>query len=93
MDVSGNTEEVVEEEVVGVVGVEVVLEVLEHVHVLLDVFVASDSWEGEGLVVELPGLNVDLAILTSLSELGLDVLGIFPMSFVESSGEHVDLVL
>ena len=93
MDVSGNTEEVVEEEVVGVVGVEVVLEMLEHVHVLLDVFVASDSWEGEGLVVELPGLNVDLAILTSLSELGLDVLGIFPMSFVESSGEHVDLVL
>lgn len=66
---------------------------LEHVHVLLDELVASNSGEGESLVVELPGVDVDLGILTLLEELSLDVLSVGPVSGVESSGEHVDLVV
>ena len=89
----GDAQEVLEVLAVGVVHVEVVLEVLEHVHVLLDELVASNSGEGEGLVVELPGVHVHLGILALLSELGLDVLGVGPVSLVEGSGEHVDLVV
>ena len=89
----GNAEEVLEKEVVGVVRVEVVLEVLKHVHVLLDELVASDSREGESLVVELPGVHVHLGLLTVLEELSLDVLGVGPVSDIEGSGEHVNLVV
>ena len=39
------------------VGVEVVLEVLEEVHVLLNIVVSPDSWEGERTVEEFPGVN------------------------------------
>lgn len=93
VDGVGNSEEVLEEEVVGVVHVEVVLEVLEHVHVLLDELVASDSGEGERLVVELPGVHVHLSLLAVLEELSLDVLSVGPVSLVEGSREHVNLVV
>ena len=89
----GDAEEVLEEEAVGVVHVEVVLEVLEHVHVLLDELVASHSGEGESLVVELPGVHVNLGILALREESGLDVLSVGPVSGVEGSGEHVNLVV
>ena len=39
------------------ISVKVVLEVLEHVHVLLDELVSSDSWEGEGFVEKFPGVD------------------------------------
>jgi hypothetical protein len=89
----GNSEEVLQEKRVRVVHVEVVLEVLEHVHVLLDELVASDSGEGESLVVELPGVHVDLGVLAVLEEVSLDVLSVGPVSGVEGSGEHVNLVV
>ena len=82
----GDTEEVLEKELVGVVHVEVVLEVLEHVHVLLDELVASDSGEGESLVIKLPGVHVHLGLLTVLEKLFLDVLSVGPVSGVEGSG-------
>lgn len=47
----GNSEEVLHQEGVADVSVEVVLEVLEHVQVILNESVSSDSWEGEGLVI------------------------------------------
>jgi hypothetical protein len=93
LDVLGDTEEVLEEEGVGVVHVEVVLEVLEHVHVFLDELVASNSGEGESLVIELPGVHVHLSLTTVLAELGLNVLSVGPVSDIEGSGEHVNLVL
>ena len=55
LGVLGDTDEVVDVEFVGEVFVEVVLEVLDKIHVLLDEIVASNSWEREGLVVKLPG--------------------------------------
>lgn len=52
-----NSDEVLHVLLVGNVGVEVVLEMLNHVHVLLDLVESSDSWEGEGLIEELPSVN------------------------------------
>ena len=53
----GDSEEVGHGSLVGDVRVQVVLEVLEHVHVLVDDVVSSDSWEREGTVVEFPGVD------------------------------------
>ena len=55
----GDSDEVVHGLVVVDVEVDVVLEMLEHIHVLLNVLVSSNSREGECLVVELPGVEVD----------------------------------
>ena len=90
----GNSNEVVEEDTVAEVGVKVILEMLEHVHVLLDETISSNSWEREGGVIELPGVDLEfwgkvLLLLESLEE----VLNVSPVSKIEGSGEHVDLVL
>ena len=88
----GNSEEVLEVLAVRDVGVEVVLEVLEHVHVLLDESVSADTREGEGLVIEVPGGDEPLGVLASLGHGVGDVLGVGPVSAVERSGEHLELV-
>ena len=88
----GNSEEVGHVLRVGKVLVKVVLEVLEHVHVLLDHCVSSNSWERERLVIKLPGVNVDLWLLTGLGHSTGDVVDVSPVSWVKSSGEHVNLV-
>ena len=77
------------------VSVKVVLEVLEHVHVLADEVISSDSWERESLVKEIPGLNLEFwEVLGSLLLEGTeDVLNVSPVSSVKSSGEHLQLVL
>ena len=91
----GNSEEVLHMDGVADVGVKVVLEMLEHVHVLADEVISSDSWEREGLVVEVPGFNLEFwEVLGSLLLEGTkDVLNIGPVSWVKSSGEHFQLVL
>ena len=77
------------------VSVKVVLEVLEHVHVLANEVISSDSWERESLVHEIPGLNLEFwEVLGSLLLEGTeDVLNVSPVSWVKSSGEHLHLVL
>jgi len=90
----GDSYEVVEEDAVAEVGVKVILEMLEHVHVLLNESVSSNSWEGEGTVIKLPGMDLEfwdkvLLLLESLEE----VLNVSPVSQVEGSGEHIDLIL
>ena len=92
-DEVGDTEVVGQVLRVGDVGVEVVLEVLEHVHVLLDEGVAADAREGEGLVVELPGLDVPLGSATGGRDGIGDVLGVRPVAGVEGSREHLELVV
>ena len=39
------------------VGVHIVLEMLEEVHVLLDIIISSNSWERERAVEKLPGVH------------------------------------
>jgi hypothetical protein len=51
LNLMGSSEEVIEVNVVGAVEVNVILEVLEHVHVIVDESVSSNSWEGESVVV------------------------------------------
>ena len=91
----GNSEEVLHMDGVADVSVKVVLEVLEHVHVLADEVISSDSWEGESLVIKTPGVNLEFwEVLGSLLNEGrVDVLNVSPVSWVKSSGEHFHLVL
>ena len=54
---------------VGDVSVEVIFEVLEHIHVLLDLSVSSNSREREGGVIEFPSFDLrwlDLKFITDL---------------------------
>lgn len=93
-DGGGDSNEVLEEDGVADVGVKVILEMLEHVHVLLDESVSSNSWEREGSVIEFPGVDLEfwgetLLLLEGLSK----VLNVGPVSQVEGSGEHINLVL
>ena len=78
---------------VGEVLVEVVLEMLNKVHVLLDEVVSSDSLEGEGLIEELIGLDSDFWVFALSLELGVDLHGVLVMVLVEVSGEVVELLL
>ena len=52
-----NLDEVLHVQKIREILIKIILEVLNEVHVLLDEVVSSDSWEGEGLVVELPSMN------------------------------------
>ena len=91
----GNSEEVLHMDGVADVSVKVVLEVLEHVHVLADEVISSDSWEGESLVIKTPGVNLEFweVLGCLLNEGRVDVLNVSPVSWVKSSGEHFHLVL
>jgi len=90
----GDSKEVLHVDIVGNVGVEVVLEVLEHVHVFVHEVVSADSGEGEGLVHQFPGVHLKARSLTGglLHGLG-NVNNVGPVSGVESPGEHVNLVV
>jgi hypothetical protein len=74
--------------------VEIILEVLDGIHVLLDKVISSDLLEWEGVVVKLPSVNSGCAsdwFLTLLLELSVDVHGIVVMMLIEASGEVVEL--
>ena len=78
------------DQVLGVVdvGVKVVLEVLEHVHVFLDEFVSADSWERKSLIIEFPGVNESLHIwLSLLGHVLHDFKSILEILDIEFSGE------
>ena len=91
LGVSSNDDEVVDGLSVGDVLVEVVLEVLKHVHVLLDEIVSSDLLEWESVVIKLPGVNLWVWILTLLLKLVVDGDGGVVMLLLEISGEVVHL--
>ena len=90
---STNNDELINVLLVGEVLVEVVLQMLEQVHVLLDEVVSSDSLEGECLVEELVGLHSDFWVLTLGLHLGVDLHGVVVVLLVEVSGEVVQLLL
>lgn len=85
-DGSGDSKEVGKVNGVRDVGVEVIFEVLEHVHVLFNEVVSSDSWEGEGLIQKIPGVNLNwwwVSVLLGKSI--LKVKNISPVSLIEGS--------
>ena len=82
----GNLDEVSNVLTVGEVGVDVVLEVLDEVHLLLDEIVSSDSWECEGTVIEFPGVNRDSWFDASFFEQTIvDFQGVIVVNHVEAS--------
>ena len=86
-----NTDEVVDGLTVSEVLVQVVLEVLEDVHVLLDELVSADAREPERLVVELPSVNLDLGVETLPLKFAIDLHGSVVVSLVEVAGEVIEL--
>ena len=85
-DGGGNSEEVAHKGAVADVGVKVVLEVLKHVHVLLHELIPSNSWEGEGLVVEFPSVDLESLLVGVVLTKGLvNVKSVLPVSWVKGS--------
>ena len=82
-------DEVINVHLVREVGVKVVLEVLKIVHNVLNDLVSSNSWEGESTVIELPGVDG----WKFSSELIGNLTSVVVVDLVESSGEHVHLVV
>ena len=87
----GNNDELVNVLSVGEVLVEVILEVLNEVHVLLDEVVSSNSLESESLVEELVGVYSDLWVFTGLLELVIDDHGVVVVSLIKGSAELLEL--
>ena len=81
----GNINEVSKMLLVGEVFVEVVLEVLDEIHVVLDDVISSHSCEREGVVVELPGMDVDSWFFTFSEKSIIDDSGISVSLIVKSS--------
>ena len=68
------------------VGVKVVLEVLKHIHVLLNELVSANSWERESLVHQLPSVNEYLRVgHATLRQVLHDLHGILEMLHFEVS--------
>ena len=86
----GNLDEVGKMLSVGEVCVEVVLEVLEEVHMVLNEVVSSDSCEGEGVVVKLPGVDADSWVFTLGKESIIDDSGVLISSVIECSREEIE---
>ena len=88
-----NNDELINVLLVGHVLVEVVLQMLEEVHVLLNEVVSSDSLEGEGAVEELVGLYSNLWVFALGLHLSVDGHGVVVVSLIEVSGEVVELLV
>jgi hypothetical protein len=76
---------------VGEVLVEVVLEVLNEGHVLLNEVVSSNSLELESLIEELVGVDSDLWVGASFLELGIDGHGVVVVGLIKVSTELLKL--
>jgi hypothetical protein len=79
--------EVVDENLVGNVGVKVILEMLNLIHLGLDAFVSSNSWERERSVKKLPWVN----LWWLKAELISDLHGVLIVLDIELSRELVHL--
>ena len=70
---------------VGEILVQVVLKMLNKIHMVLDEVVSSDSWEGECIIVQLPGVNINSWMLSLSKELIVDLKGLVVMLSFEFS--------
>jgi hypothetical protein len=88
-----NGDELINVLAVGEVLVEVILEVLNHVHVLLDEIVSSDLLEWESMIIKLVGGNSSSWVLSLLLEGTVDLHGVLVVDLLESSRELGELEL
>ena len=84
-----NLNEVLESLEVGEVLVQVILHMLDKVHMVLDEVVSSNSWESKGVVIKLPGMNIDSWVLSFFVKLSVDLNGIIVMLSIKVSWEEV----
>ena len=70
---------------VGHVFIEVVLEVLNHIHVLLNEVISSHFLEWEGFVIKLIGGHFELWVLSLFLQFSVDLHGSGVMLLVEAS--------
>ena len=91
LDVLGALDESLNMERVIKVKIEVILKSLQRVHVVGNICVSSDSWEGKGGVVELPGVHLHFMsnINILLVKAGLNLHGSLIMVDVKGAGEVV----
>ena len=88
----GNLDEVSNVLGVGEVGVKVILEMLNEIHVFLDEIVSSNSWEGESTVIKFPGVNGNSWFQSSLGDHSVvDVHGVVVVNHIEASREVIEL--
>ena len=74
---------------VGEVLVEVVLEVLDQIHMLLDKVISSHSREGESAVIELPSVNGNFWVHAEFAHFVINFHGVIVTLSIEASGEIV----
>ena len=84
-----NLNEVLKSLEVGEVLVQVILHMLDKVHMVLDEVVSSNSWESKGIVIKLPGMNIDSWVLSFFVKLSVDLNGIIVMLSIKVSWEEV----
>ena len=80
-----NSDELINVLLVSEVLVKVILEVLDHVHVLLDEVISSYFLEWEGLIIELIGGDSNLWVFALLLEGTVDFHGVLVVDLVEGS--------
>lgn len=90
---SGNLDEVINSKTISEVLVEVILEVLEEVHVFLNETVSTDSWEGESLIIIFPSVDSHLRVLALALETSVDHHSLFVTEFIEGSGESIEFLI
>ena len=76
---------------VGEVLVEVILHMLDQVHMLLNKVVSSYSREREGLVVQFPSMDSNLWVLSLFLKFSIDLHEVVIVLHVEVSGEIIQL--
>ena len=79
----GNLHEVFVVLLVGEVGVQVIFEMLNKIHMLLDEVVSSNSWEGESTIIKFPGVDGNSWFLSFIKKLTIDFDGVAVSLFIE----------
>ena len=88
-----NRNELINSLLVGGVFVKVILEVLKHVHVLLNEVISSYFLEWEGFVIKLIGVHFHLWVLSLFLQFTVDLHSSGFMLLVEVSGEETQFVI
>jgi len=86
-----NLDELINVLLVGEVLVKVILEVLDHIHVLLDEIISSDLLEWESVIIKLPSFDGDLWVFSFSLKGFIDSEGVIVVLFIEFSREEIEL--
>ena len=81
----GDSDEVFNVLLVSEVGVQVIFEVLNKIHMFLDKVVSSDSWEGESTIIKFPGVDGNSWFLSFFEKFTIDFHSVVVSLFIESS--------